>query len=87
MPAEDPAAIERRMYVDLVLGGVDDPNLSLAELRDRTGGGVNANKSVSAASGDSALAGVGVSTIWSGSQAAYDAITAPDPDTLYFVTG
>lgn len=31
--------------------------------------------------------GVGVSTIWSGSQAAYDAITTPDPDTLYFVTG
>lgn len=33
------------------------------------------------------LAGVGVSTIWSGSQAAYDAITTPDPDTLYFVAG
>ena len=33
------------------------------------------------------LAGVGVSTIWSGSQVAYDAITTPDPDTLYFVTG
>lgn len=33
------------------------------------------------------LAGVGVSTIWAGSQAAYDAITTPDPDTLYFVTG
>ena len=33
------------------------------------------------------LAGVGVRTVWSGSQAAYDAITTPDADTLYFVTG
>ena len=39
------------------------------------------------AAADAAPAGVGVSTIWSGSQAAYDAITTPDPDTLYFVTG
>lgn len=37
--------------------------------------------------GGGGLAGVGVSTIWSGSQAAYDAITTPDPDALYFVTG
>ena len=43
--------------------------------------------SVEAAAGGGGLAGVGVSTIWSGSQAAYDAITTPDPDTLYFVTG
>lgn len=32
-------------------------------------------------------AGVGVSTVWAGSQAAYDAIGTPDPNTLYFVTG
>lgn len=31
--------------------------------------------------------GVGVSTVWAGSQAAYDAISTPDPNTLYFVTG
>ena len=33
------------------------------------------------------LTGVGVSTAWAGSQAAYDAIGTPDPNTLYFVTG
>lgn len=33
------------------------------------------------------LQGVGVSTVWAGSQAAYDAISTPDPNTLYFVTG
>ncbi len=31
--------------------------------------------------------GVGVSTVWAGSQAAYDAISTPDPSTIYFVTG
>ena len=31
--------------------------------------------------------GVGVSTVWAGSQTAYDAISTPDPNTLYFVTG
>ena len=49
MLAEDPAVIERRMYVDLVLNGVDDPSLSLAELRSRTGGGANvANAAIAA---------------------------------------
>lgn len=37
--------------------------------------------------GTSDLQGVGVSTVWAGSQAAYDAISTPDPNTLYFVTG
>lgn len=44
MPAEDPAVIERRMYVDMHLNGVDDPTMSLADLRDMGGGGVNAYK-------------------------------------------
>lgn len=47
MPAPDPAVLERQMYVNMVLGGVDDPSYSLAELRDMTGGGANTAKSVS----------------------------------------
>ena len=50
MAAEDPAAIERRMYVDMHLGGVDDPSLSIAELRYMGGGGVNAHKAAQATS-------------------------------------
>jgi len=45
MAAEDPAAIERRMYVDMHLSGIDDPSLSIAELRYMGGGGVNASRS------------------------------------------
>jgi len=54
MAAENPAAIERRMYVDMHLGGVDDPALSIAELRYMGGGGVNASRSASS-SGTAAL--------------------------------
>ena len=62
--------------------GTDDTLITAAKL-NHLEEGVEA----AAAAADAALAGVGVSTIWSGSQAAYDAITTPDPDTLYFVTG
>ena len=62
--------------------GTDDTLITAAKL-NHLEEGVEAV----AAAADAALAGVGVSTIWSGSQAAYDAITTPDPDTLYFVTG
>ncbi len=52
MAAENPQVIERRMYVDMLLNGVDDPSLTLAELRDKTGGGANVHRSVTSASAD-----------------------------------
>ena len=55
--------------------GTDDTLITAAKLENIEQGIVDAAQ------------GVGVSTVWAGSQAAYDAISTPDPDTLYFVTG
>lgn len=51
MAAPDPAAVERKMYVDMHLNGVDDLSYTLAELRDMGGGGVNAHKAAKASNG------------------------------------
>lgn len=48
MAAPDPAVIERQMYVDMHLNGVDDLSYSLADLRYMGGGGVNAHRAATA---------------------------------------
>lgn len=48
MAAPDPAVVERQMYVDMYLNGVDDPSLTLAQLRDMGAGAVHAHKAAQA---------------------------------------
>ena len=66
MPAEDPAVIERRMYVDMHLNGVDDPEYTLADLRYMGGGGANAHRAATVGNNN---AGNGYATSAQGAKA------------------
>lgn len=52
MAAPDPIVIERQMYLDMLEMEVDDPSYSMSDLRNMTGGGTNAHRSVSSAFAD-----------------------------------
>lgn len=69
--------------------GTDDTLITAAKLNHLEDGVEAAAAAADGATASLAgkAAGVGVSTVWAGSQAAYDAIGTPDPNTLYFVTG